>query len=313
MTSTHKQTPLEFVREDDFIEYYLFAGSENKEIGKLLEEINAFVDNYAKEYIWHKDSFNLRVRSAQNDLLDEVLTEKISCDASKGPILYGVTHYGDNIQDEWFIVAIMLELTKRFPGVIGRVVDSDGEFLLIEAANHLPKWVNPSTCEGKVFLYNGLVHIYHEETSEAKSDVPLDELLTEIRSNNARYCISNAAFECIQDRIRQFPDKIRENQHTATIYVPLAVASILKQKPSLISHAVLAFCNRDPIDQKVLRAMRYFPPEERVYTSVRFTKCLYAMLMHNQFIPDRRTGWNLPATSATEHKAHMLGIKVSRI
>lgn len=57
--------------------------------------------------------------------------------------------------------------------------------------------------------------------------------------------------------------------------------------------------------------MRYFPPEERVYTNVLFTKCLYAMLVHNQFIPDRRTGWNMPSTKSAEHKAHLLGIKVA--
>lgn len=317
MTSKYKQQPLEFVREDDYVEYYLypdFTDSSTKEdVEKVLEEINSMVKEYSKEYIWHKDSFDLRIKGTDGDhLLEQILQgdQKSSLDITKGPIFHGVTHYGDNIQDEWFIVAILLELTKRFNGLVGRVFDSDGEFLLIESANHLPNWVNPSKCDGKVFLYNGLVHICHDESSEADSSVSLDENLAKIRTSNAKFCISNTAFACIQDRIRLFPDKVRDNQHTATIYVPLAVASILKHRPGLISHAVLAFCNRDPIDQKVLRAMRYFPPEERVYTSVRFTKCLYAMLIHNHFIPDRRTGWNLPSTKTAEHKAHLLGIKV---
>lgn len=66
------------------------------------------------------------------------------------PHLYGLTFYGENIQDEWYIVEIVSHLTKIYPHVIGRVCDSDGEFLLIEAAEVLPKWANPDTCGQRV-------------------------------------------------------------------------------------------------------------------------------------------------------------------
>uniref|UniRef100_A0A336LLL9 CSON010150 protein n=1 Tax=Culicoides sonorensis TaxID=179676 RepID=A0A336LLL9_CULSO len=313
MTSKFKKQPLEFVREDDYVEYFLYPEvSSISELQKLLDEINEIVKEFSKEYIWHKDAFNLKIRDSEEDtvILEDTLKHiDTSSESTKGPILHGVTHYGDNIQDEWFIVALILKLTKNFKGLIARIIDSDGEFLLIEAANHLPKWANPEKCEGKVFLFNGMVHICRE--AENSEDYSLVKMLEMIRTNSSKFCISNAAFESIHDRVRQYPENIRENHHIATLYVPLAIASILKNRPNLLSAAVLAFCNRDPIDQKVLRAMRYFPPEERVYTSVKFTKCLYAMLMHNHFIPDRRTGWNLPSVKAPEHKAHLNGIKVA--
>lgn len=66
------------------------------------------------------------------------------------PHLYGLTFYGENIQDEWYIVEIICHLTKIYPNVIGRLCDSDGEFLLIEAAEVLPKWANPDTCGQRV-------------------------------------------------------------------------------------------------------------------------------------------------------------------
>lgn len=66
------------------------------------------------------------------------------------PHLYGVVHYGDNIEDEWFIVYILLQLSQEIEDLIIRVVDSDGEFLLIEAAEQLPSWANPETCDKKV-------------------------------------------------------------------------------------------------------------------------------------------------------------------
>jgi hypothetical protein len=37
-----------------------------------------------------------------------------------------------------------------------RVVDSDGEFLLIEAADYLPDWANPETCEQRVGTFTPL-------------------------------------------------------------------------------------------------------------------------------------------------------------
>lgn len=64
--------------------------------------------------------------------------------------LYGITFFDDNIQDEWFVVALLFELTRRVAGLIARVTDADGEFVLIEAAEHLPDWANPETCAEKV-------------------------------------------------------------------------------------------------------------------------------------------------------------------
>lgn len=66
------------------------------------------------------------------------------------PHFYGITHFGENINDEWFLVSLVFELTRRITGLIVRVVDSDGEFILIEAADHLPQWANPESCEQRV-------------------------------------------------------------------------------------------------------------------------------------------------------------------
>lgn len=66
------------------------------------------------------------------------------------PHLYGISHYGDNIEDEWFMVYLLKELTKEISGLIARVHDVDGEILLIEAANFLPTWANPENCENRV-------------------------------------------------------------------------------------------------------------------------------------------------------------------
>ena len=64
--------------------------------------------------------------------------------------LRGRTNYGDSIEDEWLIVYLLRELSRQFPEAWIKVVDTDGEFLLIEAANALPRWLNPEVADNRV-------------------------------------------------------------------------------------------------------------------------------------------------------------------
>lgn len=45
---------------------------------------------------------------------------------------------------------LLFQLSRELSDIIIRVIDNDGEFLLIEAANSLPNWANPETCENRV-------------------------------------------------------------------------------------------------------------------------------------------------------------------
>lgn len=59
---------LETVRDEDFIEYFLFVrtNDKNEDAEELVKHINLlntqvleFVDQLSDQYIWHKDRFNL--------------------------------------------------------------------------------------------------------------------------------------------------------------------------------------------------------------------------------------------------------------
>jgi len=48
-------------------------------------------------------------------------------------------------------VYLLRELTAKYTDLVVRVVDSDGEFLLVEAADNLPKWAaKPENCVNRV-------------------------------------------------------------------------------------------------------------------------------------------------------------------
>ena len=62
-------------------------------------------------------------------------------------------------------------LRRCIPGVAARVRDNDGEFMLIEGAYALPRWLKPETASNRVWLLNGLMHIVPLPTAAAP-DLP---------------------------------------------------------------------------------------------------------------------------------------------
>lgn len=51
------------------------------------------------------------------------------------------------------IVYILRELTKKHKDLWAQVVDSDGQFLLVEAAGVLPAWLEPEIADNRVGCY----------------------------------------------------------------------------------------------------------------------------------------------------------------
>lgn len=158
-----------------------------------------------------------------------------------------------------------------------------------------------------MYIFDGHLHLISQD--ESANDVA--EALAILRANQTKHRMSNDVMECIQERIKNYPNNLSDGLHRQAVYVPVSAAALLRERPHLVAAAVRAFCHRDQIDMKACRAMKYFPPENRVQTSVVFTKYLYAMLTHSQYNPDRRTGWNLPVTTHSNYKAHSLGVKIA--
>lgn len=163
----------------------------------------------------------------------------------------------------------------------------------------------------QVYINDGHILLVHNSQTDVKDVLPVSDAIQKIRENPKAFSVSKDVESSVFERIQEFPGSIEENFHRQTVYVPIAVAALLHHNRQLIAPAVQAFCNRDPIDMKACRAMRYFPPENRVYTSVVFTKCLYAMMMHSNYLPDRRTGWQIPSSNSPHFKAHLLGVKIA--
>lgn len=86
----------------------------------------------------------------------------------------------------------------------------------------------------------------------------------------------------------------------------------MSHDPQLVSAAVHALCDRDPLDMQACQRMVHFSPREHamLMTGVKFTKCLYAQLLHQRFSSPRNNGFNLPPVGNQRYKACELGMKL---
>lgn len=56
-----------------------------------------------------------------------------------------------------------MNLVKKYDGLFAGLIDSDGEFMMIEAADELPVCATPETCQNRVFIMNGALHAVQDK------------------------------------------------------------------------------------------------------------------------------------------------------
>ncbi len=296
------------------------------------------MDQFLEGYIWQRQPFTLhtfpspqtppwlqtsRTAPPSNDF--EAIFAATAAFAAPPPaqssFLWGSVNFGDNIEDEWFITWLLLELTRNFP-VTARIWDNDGEFILIEAAYVLPRWLKPEIAVNRVWLHSGSVHIVPLPSSlkQSTSTYPAEWGKDELTPAHGLHAVENfsaitaAAGKAINDalepRIGTYPAKAKELMHSAVALVPARLAHVLCRVPQSVAAAVETFYFRDPYDARAARKMTHFPPEELVRTSVLFSRCLYAQVTLQDFAPSKN--WPaLPTPSHPDYPAAVLGVKLA--
>ena len=222
---------------------------------------------------------------------------------------------GDSVEDEWFVVWLLVHLSRRrdFAGVAFRVWDDDGEFLLIEAADHLPRWLQgPGAAANRVFVFRGQLHLVPPEQKPPEA-LALPDALRRL-AGPGRTAAGRRVQLQIEHRIREYPGKARADMHVAHCAVPRRVASLLRAEPQLVAAAVAAFSGRGPDDLRAARALEHFPPAAEAeagltVAAVTFSRCLYAQLALPAFAGP--PGWPLPPRSHPTFARAELGMKLT--
>ena len=272
---------------EDCIEYVIFVINSKLndfEVQQLLRQVQVAATRLTSEllkgFIWQRESFSLNSRRENGRRL-----------------LHGRTNYGDSVGDEWLIVYILRELSKQFPQIWVRVFDTDGQFLLIEAANSLPPWLNPEVADHRVWLNSGKLLLIPMEATEGKDfslinlqkSPDLGQAINFIGSHSSKLVHSVEIEEEAFYRLRRFPQQILDSLHNSMITIPRKLAFILHDNASYVGPAVEAFYLRDPIALRPLQTNRsdglYFPPSDIVTVSTLFTKVGFAQLKSQHFEP----------------------------
>ncbi|OAA54498.1 sgt1 [Niveomyces insectorum RCEF 264] len=282
---------------DNAAEYMLFVldheGGDNKAARPLarLEQLRKAAmqlsDKLTRDYIWQRDAFNLEVVSRHGLLY-----------------LHGVTDYGDCVEDEWLIVYMLRELSKSFAGSVwARICDSDGEFLLVEAAQAVPSWLNPEMDAHRVWIHDGQLRVIRPAGANDASDgsvsasgspsLSLGDAVRTIRTAPGTLLHLPALEREAFYRLEKYPGHIAASVHYARAILPRKVAYVLHDRPRTIAPAADALCQRDPLlvqqtfgDARPSTAPAYkFPPVDLVTVSVKFSRVLFAQLRGQRFTP----------------------------
>ncbi|TPX37482.1 hypothetical protein SmJEL517_g00703 [Synchytrium microbalum] len=292
---------------EDYVQYCIYL-PDAKDVVHLQQQatlISSFVLQWTDGYIWQKDPFGLVVVSSTQTQAQE----------PSFAYLKGRTRFGDAIEDEWFIVFLLREISKQWQEAVISVSDSDGEFLLIEAAKEIPKWLTPSNSTNRVFLHKGQLHIIPiPKTPVEREEFPSGKLTVTqgielVASSTTPTVAADKVQAAVFDRISSYPDKARQNIHHACVMIPRAVASVLKRDPQMVAPAVESFYMRDPITMRAIHRMERFPPADSVSCTIPVTRTLYAQLVAQRFHAPKP--FRLPPVSSPEFKAAELGMKLA--
>ena len=281
--------------EEDTVEYWLYPiGVASEAALDTLALVYAKIEEYTRNYVWTRDKFNLKVES-----LPPYTRKK----DDTSWCLSGKTYYGENVMDEWFIVSLLIEITQTVD-LVARVIDTDGEILLIQAADSLPSWAGePDLASGRVYIYQGKVHLLPVcrdpgSVSPIPGVTPPPQVCARVVTSYPNLSLATDKVQAaIRDKLNGMPRSmsrgVLDNHHVTNVMLPQDVITLLSRDVSFLSRIVTAVSERDPIDMRKARTMARVRPERMTRSSVRFSRCLYAMVSGTKVTPARASGWDI--------------------
>ncbi|KAJ9096360.1 hypothetical protein QFC21_005181 [Naganishia friedmannii] len=310
-----------------------------------------------KKWLWHKDAWELSVVPEQDiqdrrrrfgEIVDKVMegeggdqsdeeedappeSASSSHVLPSGRRLEGRMRIGDAVDDEWLVVWLLTRVSLKWPDLAISIRDTDGEFLLIEAADHLPRWLTPDNAENRFWLAKGHFHLIppqykststrpqpfmpeeDDEDEDGMADKDSDAWLSEddaVRilrgslvdseeATKSKLWVGNALENDILQRINGYPDTLATHHQHTKAYLPVNIAKALQVSPDLVQRAVEGFYMRDPAQLRAAARTTRFPPlpsTSIVLTAVTMTRVAYAQLKGQVFHPPRTFGneWRIP-------------------
>lgn len=192
------------------------------------------------------------------------------------------------MEDEWLIVHILRQLTLSHPTLWVRVFDSDGEFLLVEAAKVIPKWLSPEIDHNRVWIHASKLFVipYKEDSALISRNISLPEAVAFLKTNQKALVHSDLIEAEAFYRLEKYPGQIADSIHHSIVTIPRKLSYIVHSLPKSVGPAVEAFYLRDALTLEPILSSSsslILPPKDLVTVSVRFSKVLFAQLRSQRF------------------------------
>ncbi|KAK0233331.1 SGT1 protein-domain-containing protein [Armillaria fumosa] len=312
---------------EDTLQYALYPPqslSDKPSVITFAACMHTYVDSLLPNFIWHRDAFELKVVP--------------NPDVDGQWMLEGRIRVGDSVDDEWCTVWLLKEISNKWDVVIS-VWDTDGEFLLIEAADALAPWVTPSNSENRVWVYSSHLHLiplshisppsrrrrrrkipvskdkdeedYAIQDEDEDDSIAVEDALKLIRDASIETRSSIAVENLVWDRISQYPEAIRRHVHITKAHLPADIAKALAINPPLVQRAVEAFYTRDGIQLRATHKMSRFSPGTSVLSTVKMTRTAYAQLTGQKFFPPKVFGRWPESEGSKEWRWKDTGMKIA--
>jgi hypothetical protein len=213
-------------------------------------------------------------------------TQKIS-PRTQAPYLWGFIHGGCNYDENW-LAAYLLSEMSQISNVAASVWDVDGQFLLIEAAMLLPKWIQPKYMDHRVFIRGGKVHLVPLQpvtTPTSISPPSVENVLNMLWKDDVVTRANHNVQACIERRLVLCPQKAKTDTLVIKVMIPPRVAHILTCVPQLISSVVLALRYEKTQNTKYVGRIRQFATEVIVPVDLKMNKLHFLQLMREEITP----------------------------
>ncbi|KAF4623707.1 hypothetical protein D9613_001668 [Agrocybe pediades] len=295
--------------------------SDKASVSSFAACITSYVESLLPGFIWHRDTFEVKLAPAPED---------------KRWVLESRMRVGDSVDDEWCTVWLLKQISSKWDVVIS-VYDSDGEFLLIEAAEALPSWVKPTNSENRVWIYRSRLHLIplthisppsrkrqrrklpgandsdNEDLEVGDDDtfIAVEDAVKIVRDPSVNTLAPAAVERIVWERISEYPEVAKTHTHVTKAYLPTDIAKALIVNPSLVQRAVETFYTRDAVQLRAAHRMTRFPPNPSVLTSVKMTRTAYAQLTGQKFFPPKVFGQWSAKEGTDEWRRRDVGMKIS--
>ncbi|CAY71711.1 uncharacterized protein PAS_chr4_0963 [Komagataella phaffii GS115] len=289
----------DFLFDDDtvcFTIFYLhpYQTDISGKLSKLFDQLTIQLDPYIKYYPW------------LNALPKMVVDRK-----DNYHYIYGELNYQDAFEDAWLLLQVLTKFTSRDDNLYLHAFDQNGEILLIELHDKIPKWLSSSNGGNRCWINNRQILVI-PESCEPGSGLKLQDSLE---------FLLKYPFKCLKLELpsitSEFPKRALQLIHTQKALVDKSTRSLIIShlSPSQMAQAINEYSKLHP-HPSFLPASNVVDTPKTIYIQLPYLLSTYLDLSTNSFDEDlalEKKGWILQQSVRSYLKEHDLNLEQTEI